>query len=381
MVLGLQEIIKRTAELESTKQVKDMLNAGYFDFDEYNIFGTGSIQREQRLAEMKQADRTAIMESVRKIPLPHMIHEFIARSGTTGIAGAAYLITTKIYTTLFDSAVGEDRCAWLSINGTIIPADQIGGTTMKVDILEDDSYVVHPFASGGQMPTETVKTVQATLDFSTTYGINFRITNDLIEDSQFELIDMHVRNAGREMGEFATNLALAVLKTATDGDGTVNGGASGDANETKFTGATTTDLADLDHLIQNDGYTPNKIVLTHEAWYHSIVTTAFIAASTYSEPWAHDAIVNGAAKKMLNCECWYSKNKTLYTLETDGTWDDCVTIMFDDRYALLTGRKRWLRIENYSEPVRDLVGAAITMRQDSVTVYDDSIGVITETAD
>lgn len=377
MVLGLQEITSKTVETESFKQVKNMLDAGYFDYNEYNIFGTGNIQREQRIEEMKQADRKAIMESVRKIPLS----EFIARSGTTGIAGAYYLIPTKIYTTMFDSAVEEDRVAWLSINGNIIGPEEIGGTTQLVDIAKDDSYRVHPFASGGQMSTETIETVQATLDFSTTYGINFRITNDLIEDSQFNLIDMHLRNAGREMGEYANTLALTVLKTATDGDGTVNGGASGNANETKFDGATTTDVVDLDHLIRNDGYVPNKMVLTHEAWYHSIITTAFISASTYSEPWAYNAIVDGAAKKMLGCECWYSTSTALYTEESDGTWDDCVTIMFDDRFALLTGRKRWLRIENYSEPIRDLVGAAITMRQDSVSVYDDSIGVITETAD
>lgn len=377
MVLGLQEITKRTAELEAAKQVNDMLKSGYFDYDEFNIFGTGAIQKEQRIEEMKQDDREAIMESVRKIPL----REFLAKSGTTGIAGAAYLIPTKIYTTLFDSAVEEDRVAWLSIGGNIIGADQIGGTTMKVDIAEDASYVVKPFSSGGQLATETIKTVQATLDFSTTYGINFRITNDLIEDSQFDLIEMHVRNAGREMGEYANYLALSVLKTATDGDGTVNGGASGNANETKFAGGTTTDLVKLHQLIHNDGYTPNKIVSTMEAWYHSLITTAFISSSTYSEPWAYNSIVEGAAKRMLGCDVWWSKSAALYTLESDGTWDDCVSIMFDDRYALLTGRKRWLRIENYSEPVRDLVGAAITMRQDSVTVYDDSIGVVTETAD
>jgi len=375
MVLGLQEITKRTAELESAKQVKNMLSAGYFDFEEFNVFGTGATQREQRITEMKQEDRKQIMESIRKIPL----REFIARSGAAGIAGAAYLIPTKIYTTLFDSAVEEDHTAWLSINGTIIPADQIGGTTMKVDIAVDDSYVVHPFASGGQMATETIATTQATLDFSTTYGINFRITNDLIEDSQFELIDMHVRNAGREMGEFATNLALTVLKTATDGDGTVNGGASGDADQTKFYGATTEDLVDLHKAILADRYVPNKIVTTYEAWYHNIVGTVFIGAGTYSEPWAYNAAIEGPAKRMLACDVLYSTLPSLHcATDAAGTFTDCVTIMFDDKYALLTGRKRWLRIENYSEPVRDLVGAAVSMRQDSVTVYNDSIGVITE---
>ncbi len=56
----------------------------------------------------------------------------------------------------------------------------------------------------------------------------------------------------------------------------------------------------------------------------------------------------------------------------------CISVIFDKDYALLTGRKRWLRIEKYSDPIRDLIGATVTARQDSVTVYNDSIYVLTE---
>ena len=374
-MIGLQEMT-RLAEKEDNKDlgksVTEMLHRGYFDYDEANLWGTGYIQREQRINPMKTADRQAIFESVKNIPL----REFLARSGTAGIAGAAYLIPTKIYQIMFDSAVEEDLTTWLSIGGNIIPAEQIGGTTMSVDIAKDGSYVPKKISSGGIMPTETIETVQATLDFSDIWSLNFRIGNDLIEDSQFDIIEMHVRNAGREMGEFATNEALTVLKTATDGDGTVNGGATTDVNQTMFTGATGVDLKDAHQEVLDDGYFPNKMVLVPHAWYHSIVTTGFIAASTYSEPWAYEAIVNGLPTKMLGCEIRWT---TVNTMTNDKVMDDLVSIMFEDRFALLSGRKRWLRIENYSEPIRDLVGAAITCRQDSVTVYNDSIGVVTET--
>lgn len=189
------------------------------------------------------------------------------------------------------------------------------------------------------------------------------------------MIEFHLRQAGREFGEYATNQALTVLKTATDGDGTVNGGASGDADETKFTGGTI-DLTDLHAAILADGFKPSNLILVPHAWYHSIVTTALIAASTYSEPWAYNAIVDGLPSKMLGCEVTWSN---VDTLTNNQAMTDLVSIMFDKRYALLSGRKRWLRIENYSDPVRDLKGAVVTARQDSVTVYDDSIGVITET--
>ena len=58
---------------------------------------------------------------------------------------------------------------------------------------------------------------------------------------------------------------------------------------------------------------------------------------------------------------------------------NCISIIFDRRAALLTGRKRWLRMENYADPVRDLGGVVVSCRQDSVTLYDDAIYVLTET--
>ena len=273
---------------------------------------------------------------------------------------------------MYDSAVEADVVSDISI--AVIPAEQIGGTTMNVDIAVDDSYKPKKYSSGGAMPTETIATTQATLDFSTPWGINFKIANDLIEDAQFDVIEMHLRNAGREMGEYASNEALAVLKTATDGDGTVNGGASGDANETKFTGATTEDIRD--GLINNiqDGFVSDTVVLTHGAALHSVFQTAGVAYHE-TDLW-NKFVTDGWPTQLAGMNIVYSD---VDTLTNSGVFDNLVTIVFDKDNALLSGRKRWLRIENYSDPIRDLVGATVTARQDSVSIYNDSINVITET--
>jgi len=65
-------------------------------------------------------------------------------------------------------------------------------------------------------------------------------------------------------------------------------------------------------------------------------------------------------------------------MNDSGAGTSCETLVFDKDYALLSGRKRWLRIENYSDPIRDLVGATVTARQDSVTIYNDACANITE---
>ena len=355
------------------KEQSYMLDKGYYDRAEANL-----------LRGLGREDQHNIKETLRHVPLNKLIRrgaqelglkvkEFLARSGTTGIAGAAYLIPEKIYQIMFDSAVESDMTA--RISRVMIGADDIPGATLKVDIAEDESYKPKKFSSGGSMPTETIKTVQATLDFIS-WGINFPITNDLIEDSQFDIIEMHLSNAGREMGEYASNEAVTVLKTATDGDGTVNGGLSGDAAQTKFVGGGTNDLTGIHQAILNDAYRPTLCIATPEVWYHDFVGTAHITTSTYSAPWAYEANINGLPAKLLGCDMIWSNLDTITNTKLN---TECVTIMFDPQYALVTGRKRWLRIEKYSDPIRDLVGATVTARQDSVTLYNDSIGVITET--
>ena len=383
-MLSLQELVAKTKDLESAKQVINILESkAVFDPYDFDIFGTGMIQREQRINEIGNDDRAKIMEAVRGIPLSYMlkqkkIEEALAASGTTGIAGAAYLIPTKIHTTLFDSAAQTDICSDISL--AMLDHSQGQGKTVTVCIEKDGQYAVQPGSSIAQFPDETKQFVKATLDYSTIYGINFPLANDLLEDNEFDLLALHIQNAGKEIGEYASNLALAALKTATDGDGTVNGGLSGDADETRLTGATTTDLVDLHRQICDNQYMPNKLILTPQAFWHNIVTTAFIAASTYSEPWAYSIITEGLQKRILGCDVTYRTDPTLHaTADAAGTFTDCVSIMFDKAYALLTGRKRWMRIENYSDPVADLKGAVVTFRQDSVTIYNDSIGVITET--
>lgn len=371
-MIGLQEMNRRM-EKEGNKhaaqQVKEMLDNGYYDHDEFNLFGKGYIApKTDGQKPIGAADAKEIMESVRAIPL----REFLASSGTTGIAGAAYLIPTKIHQILFDSAVQADITPEISI--AMIPPEQIPGTSHKVDIAVDDSYVPKKFRSGGQVPTETIKTTQAELDFTESFGINFRITNDLIEDSQFDLVEMHLRNAGREMGEFAAHEACIILMTSTDGDGTLNTEGAG-ADVTTFTDVMNAREADI-----QDGYLPDTFIGSHHLFFDEIA-----ADTTYTMDaagWRDELVRNGFAP-FLGLKPVLSEipalSNPLGVRVSALPYTDLNSYVIAKDYALLTGRKRWMRIEKYSDPVRDLVGAVISSRQDSVTVYNDAICRIRET--
>jgi len=367
-MIGIQEM-KSIVEKEDNKvlgkTILEQLEHGYFDNDEANLWGAGWLQKEQRVTPMKQADREKIFESVRKIPL----REFLARSGTTGIAGAIYLIPTKVYQTIFDSAAGPDIVA--DISSMVLGSDQIGGTTMTVDIEVDGQYVPKKYVSGGQLPTETIQTLTSTLNFTEGFGINFRIANDLIEDSQFDVVEMHLRNAGKEMGEFASNEAATILASAPDGDGTKNTGAA-EASNTYFVGGATNDVNDAIIANLDDGFVSDTLLTTHHAALHSILQTS---GTQYNEADLWSRYVNGGWPTQIGpLNIVY--NDTAYMWHTSAV--RASTVVFTKEKSLLTGRKRWLRIENYSDPVRDLVGATVTARQDSVTIYKDSIYEIIE---
>jgi len=155
----------------------------------------------------------------------------------------------------------------------------------------------------------------------------------------------------------------------------VNSGTTTATLETKWTGDTTYDVEDqIDEVVQ-DGYLSDTILISHHPMMHSVLRTLGSTSNT-SEPWVNNLVATGGwPERMFKHNIVYSE---VDNLTGGGDYDPCKTVVFEKAYALLTGRKRWLRIEKYSDPIRDLIGATVTARQDSVTVYDDSISVLTE---
>jgi hypothetical protein len=370
-MLSLQEIFTKDLVKETIPDIRRAMDSsvdgGYYDHYEHNLYGTGIKQNPKKALNKSKAAQ--LKETLNALSLPRLM-EFLASSGTTGISGAAYLIPDKVHQELFTSAVETDVCA--QVSRAMLGPDAIPGSSVKIDIVVDESYKPYKFSSGGKMPEQEFETTQATLT-PISWGINMNIGNDLIEDSQFDIIDLHIQEAGKEMGEFASNEALTILGTAPDGDGTLNSGTTGDADETKWDGATY-DVTDAMLEICSDGYTPTILVTARATWLHSIQATM---GDQYNEALANDRFLtagwptSAAGMSLIFTNCDYITNSKAFT--------NCKTLLADKDYGIVTGRKRWLRIENYSEPVMDLVGATVTARQDSVSLYKDAIATMTET--
>jgi len=371
--MSITEMRDKVKETEAGKTVIEMIQNGYYDYDEYNMFGTGWLQREQGIQRMGREDAAKIVNTLKLAPLK----EFLAKSGTTGIMGAAYLIPVKLHQTLYDNAYAKDITADVSME--VLGPDAIPGNTLDVAIIAKDHgttphdhYKALKYSSGGELPDSALTTKKATLDFSNSFGYRFELARDLIEDSQWDMFEAHLRNAAGGLGEYASNLCVDILGTATDGDGTVNTNAAA-SHETTMANV----LASYRALCE-DRFVPNVIVTAPEAWFHSICadTTYTSYASTWHDIAISDPIRPGIT--LLGMKVLWNLSLSTQAYETAAL--QIHSRLLQKESALLTGRKRWMRIENYSEPRRDLAGATVTCRQDSVTIYNDSISIMDEAA-
>jgi hypothetical protein len=353
-MLSIQEMVDKT--IPQRKNIKkNMEKTNSYHSSMGNLF-----------TDQKRSIRKDIAEALSKISL----REFLLRSGTTGIAGANYLIPDKLNSILISAAQDFDIAPLISMQ--VISGWE--GGDLDVDIVKHDSLRAEQSAMGGEIPAGTADTVQATIS-PRLLGQNIAVTNELIEDAQWDLVEWHVAQAGKSMGYRSTEMIIPVLTTSADGDGTHNSGTSGDADETKLTQGTTTDIVTACRKVGDDEFVANTLLCTSEAWGHSIsVHAAPSGWATLPAPAGFDYRIGTLDVKICNSPQLHASTDAL-----GAAFTNCISVIFDRRNALLTGRKRWLQIENYSDPVQDLAGAVVSSRQDSISVYDDSIYVLTET--
>jgi hypothetical protein len=377
----INEILEKPDYKQILETVRYPENKKYYDFEEYNVFGTGymqsgAIRDSYKVQPMGREDANVIAEMVKNTPFPMLAREFLAQSGTTGIGGAAYLVPTKIHSILQTYASPEDIIN--DVSASVIPASEIPGSTLDITIAKRNSYIPHPTTSGGVAPEEELGFTKATLNFTKTLTVNFNIGNDLLEDTpQLSLVETHIRMAGAEMGKRSTTEVLSVMSSTSDGDGTLNTvTASGDST-------TFAQIAQACDKIIVDEFRPDRLL----AMYH-VMVDAIMADTTYfpsgSVSSYRDAIAKAQDPGLFGLQWIRCDHASLFTAGTHATSSatesptNVISYVFCKDYSYISGRKRWMRIENYSDPVRDLAGAVISSRQDTVSIYDDSACKISE---
>jgi hypothetical protein len=152
--MSLQEMNEKIAKKEGPADaIREQLDRGYFDPYEYDVLSAWR--------SLPKEDNAKFYNTIRSIPLRDMLaaatpnargyvnpvlKEFLASSGTTGIAGAYYLIPVKLWDEMQTEAANADVVGAISKN--LFGPEAIPGTTMKVDYAVDNQYIVNESSSG-----------------------------------------------------------------------------------------------------------------------------------------------------------------------------------------------------------------------------------------
>ena len=370
MPMNLTEILEATKE--NRKAIERGMDAthGGFHPEEASIYNG-----------LTDAKKGEIYETLTKVPLRTLVEklelrEYLGHSGalttgTTGASGAQYLLPDKIYAELFENA----RCA--DITPLVSNIVDTPGSQLKFDVEKDGMFVPHLDASGGEAPDETIETAQGTIT-PRMFRINIGVTGEMVEDSLFDQMETHVRIAGKAMGEFSTKMCLFPIMDDHRATATTYS-VDGAYNTFNTGGAAVLDWTDITEgwgLNNEDGFKsdvaiiapkgPSTLLAGAAGYPHSLEKA--MAIDLNQNPIANmngiDIVVTShlTTADVPAAVQWYSG---LYSTE----WH---VLILNKTYGIQTVRKRWLKIENYSDPIKDLVGAVVSARQGHMVAYADA---------
>lgn len=376
---SLQEILDKTEATRKEVEAQLDLSKPSFHPEDGSIY-TG----------LGDEDKTRIYETLRSVNLQTLVEKLHLKeyfgpsttlsTGITAAAGAQYVIPDKIYQELFDAARGMDLTPLIS-NVMDTP-----GATLKIDCEEKAGFKPHFVSSGGEAPTETLKIAQGTIT-PRTFNISPEITNDMIEDSQFDLMERHLDIAGRAMGDWSTKMCLFPVMDDHRGT-TTTYRVTGAYNAVAAGGARIylSDFLEAEEANALDGFPSDVYVIPSVGG----VSTMFLGEAAGSpipplDVWK----LNFSGAQEIGTYLGIPTYRVINDGTTAGEWATQANqhyaglytthwhaLMMNKKYGIQTVRKRWLRIENYSDPIKDLRGAVISARQGHLVAYADAICVI-----
>ena len=236
---------------------------------------------------------------------------------------------------------------------------QIQGSSFSVNLETPNTLTVKGIAEGAEIPMDAQEFTSVTFT-PVKYGVAIKITREMMEDSQFELLQRNIRTAGIRFAENETKLVLTALDGANT---TVTGGASitiANITEAMFNieGAGA-DFKATDFLfgkeVLNDLRNIDIFVEANKAGNTEMISRGFIGTLYGS-----------------NCAT-YSSSSTVAPSTTYAKYG----YVFDRSQAYGIAIKRDVTVENFDMPSFDMEGAAITQRLDVKLLRSTAVSKIT----
>lgn len=180
----------------------------------------------------------------------------------------------------------------------------------------------------------------------------------MIDDSQYDLVAEEARYHGERAENTINHVVLGTMLQGSE-----------DEHDTAGTNQGTKAIATAKGKVRAAGYNPDSVVMCVDA--ETLVGKEYLLTSHTGSQQA----ILGSLPPMLGLKPWTVGTTTSSSTYTWGytTDGDIGMIVYDSRVAAKIGMRQDIMLENYRDPVRDLVGAVVKLRFGAVVGFGDAI--------
>ncbi len=279
------------------------------------------------------------------------INEYISTAdGTPGTLLIPKLIMPKLIEEVEKTLIPREMAAIVWGPG------QIKGSSFTVNLEEPNGLDIREIGEGAEIPMDNIGFETVTFT-PKKYGVAVRITREMIEDSQFELLRRNIGKAGKRFAENETNLVLGQLDQANS---TVAGGAA----------ITLANVAEGIFNVEEQDYDPTDYLIGNEVHQDLMNIDTFVDANKAGNT---TLMQRGFVGTIFGLNvARYSTNAGVNAVATS-------SYVFDRSQAYAIAISRDISMENVVMPTFDMEGAVLTQRLDIKTLRTKSISKITTT--
>jgi len=279
------------------------------------------------------------------------LNEYISRAdGTAGESLIPQLILPKVIEEVEKNLISREMAAF------VIGPSEFKGSTMYMDLEEPNTMDVREVAEGAEVPLDNMSFDSVSFT-PVKYGVAIRITREMMEDSQVELLNRNIKIAGRRFAENETNLILAILDTANS---TTAGGAN----------VTIANIAESIYDVRSEDYRATDYLLGEEQYHDLMNIDTFVEADK-----AGNSTFMGTGK----VGTIFGLNVTTFSANAGANAVATSGYIFDRTQAYAIAIARDITMESLTLPTYDMEGAVLTQRISVSALRVKAISKITTT--
>lgn len=276
------------------------------------------------------------------------IKEYISTGDATpGTLLIPKLIMPPLIDAVDKQLIPRECAAWVK-NG-------FEGSSFSVNLVTPNILKIRNVAEGAEIPLDATAFTSITFT-PKKYGVAIRITKEMMEDSQFDILEANLREVGRRFAEKETELILTALDGAST---TITGGAA----------ITLANITQAALGIHNYDYEATDMLVGFEVLNDLQNIDTFVEAdksgSTQMMGTGKVYTIYGMSVRQFSTNAAPSSTYAKYAY------------LFDRRQAYGIAIKRDITVENFDLPSFDMEGAAITMRIDVQLLRSIAVARIT----